>query len=397
MRILFPTLTRFPSWEAPAVQVANMAQAFAELGHDVTVVATAPDPALAQHHPEAALDPARLLGFAPAFRTVVLSQRVHRGQSYLHALRIARMVRHERPDLVFSRNLRACLLPARRGVATVFEAHTLDSVLGRQDRWVLTRLLATSGFRGIVAISDALTQDLARELGIPAERILVAHDAVRVVASDELAECSPAHPDELSLPRSRASTEGTAPVLRAGYTGSLFPGKGVETIVAAAARCPWVEFHVVGGPQELADRLAGDAPDNVVVHGLCTPAQARALQPRFDVLLAPFSRRVESDSGVDISRWTSPMKLFEYLASGRPVIVSDLPVLREVVRADVDALMVAPDDADALIAALVRLRDEPGLGARLAEAAGGRVRAEHTWAVRAGSVLDRFGAPLGAG
>jgi glycosyltransferase involved in cell wall biosynthesis len=390
MRILFPTLTRFPSWEAPAVQVANMAQAFTELGHDVTVVATAPDHGLARSHPEAAADAARLLGFTPSFRTVVLSQRVHRGQSYLHALRIARMVRRERPDLVFSRNLRACLLPARRGVATVFEAHTLDSLLGRQERWVLARLLATSGFRGIVAISDALAQDLARELDIPAERILVAHDAVRV---DDAAGVER---DEPPLPHARASIERGEPALRAGYTGSLFPGKGVETIVAAAARCSWVEFHVVGGPQELADRLARDAPDNVVVHGLCTPAQARALQPRFDVLLAPFSRRVESDSGVDISRWTSPMKLFEYLASGRPVIVSDLPVLREVVRADVDALMVAPDDADALIAALVRLRDEPGLGARLAVAAGERVRAEHTWAVRASSVLEGFGARLGA-
>jgi glycosyltransferase involved in cell wall biosynthesis len=58
--------------------------------------------------------------------------------------------------------------------------------------------------------------------------------------------------------------------------------------------------------------------------------------------------------------------------------------------------MVAPDDADALVTALARLRDEPGLGARLAAAAGERVRAEHTWTARASSVLERFGARLGA-
>lgn len=390
MRILFPTLTRFPSWEAPAVQVANMAQALAELGHDVTVVATAPDTGLAASHPDAARDPALLLGFSPRFTTLVLSPRVHRGQSYLHALRIARLVRRQRPDLVFSRNLRACLLPARRGVATVFEAHTLDALLGRQERWVLARLLASPGFRGIVAISAALAHDLTTELAVPTDRLLVAHDAVRLI-DDE----APAAPRGPAAPTPRVAASEGSVRLRAGYTGSLFPGKGVETIVAAARRCPWVEFHVVGGPQALADTLATSAPDNVIVHGLVTPAEARRLQRGFDVLLAPFSQRIESDSGVDISRWTSPMKLFEYLASGRPVIVSDLPVLREVVTHELDALMVAPDDPDALVAALLRLRDEDGLGARLAAAALARVSAEHTWAVRAAAVLDRFVPELG--
>jgi glycosyltransferase involved in cell wall biosynthesis len=383
MRILLLTSTLFPSWKAPAVQVANMAQAFAELGHDVTVVATAPDHALTQSHPAAGADPARLLGFVPGFRTLILSRQVHRGQSYLHALRIAALVRRTRPHLVFSRNLRACLLPARRGVPTVFEAHTLDALLGRQERWVLARLLACPGFRGVVAISDALAQDLVRDLGIPRDRVLVAHDAVR------LPEMSDPVADIAFLPNDRTPSD-FGPLLRAGYTGSLFPGKGVETIVAAAASCPWVEFHIVGGPQGLADRLAADVPANVIVHGLRTPAEARALQQRFDVLLAPFSRRVESDSGVDIARWTSPLKLFEYLASGRPVIVSDLPVLREVVRDDVDALMVAPDDPHALVGALTRLRDHPELGAQLATAARASVVAGHTWTVRARSVLERF-------
>jgi glycosyltransferase involved in cell wall biosynthesis len=57
------------------------------------------------------------------------------------------------------------------------------------------------------------------------------------------------------------------------------------------------------------------------------------------------------------------MKVFEYMASGRPIVISDLPVLREVLRPDVDALMVPPEDPDALIAALIRLRDDPQLGA----------------------------------
>jgi glycosyltransferase involved in cell wall biosynthesis len=110
-----------------------------------------------------------------------------------------------------------------------------------------------------------------------------------------------------------------------------------------------------------------------------------------DVLLAPFSRRVESDSGIDISRWTSPMKVFEYMASGRPMIVSDLPVLREVLRPGVDALMVEPESTSALVAALVRLRDDAALRTRLATSAAERARVEFTWTARARAILERFG------
>jgi glycosyltransferase involved in cell wall biosynthesis len=395
MRILFPTLTRLPSLEAPAVQVANMAQAFAELGHDVTLVAPAPDPTLARTHPAAAADPALLLGFTPTFRIRVLSPRIHRGQSYLHALRLARAAAPGRTDLVFSRNLRACLLPALRGVPTVFEAHTLDSLTGPQERFVLRRLLRSRGLRTIVAISQALADDLSAELDIDPARITVAHDAVRpdTPAGSSDAPAGRAASAARDRPTGHAST---GPRFRVGYTGALFPGKGVETIVATAPLAPWAEFHVVGGPDELADALrqqlaAPDAPDNVVVHGAQTPARIRVLQGGFDVLIAPFSRRVESDAGTDIARWTSPMKLFEYLASGRPVVVSDLPVLREVVTDGVDVLAVPPDDAAALANALTRLRDDPALGERLAAEAGRRVRAEHTWDVRARRILAAAG------
>jgi glycosyltransferase involved in cell wall biosynthesis len=382
MRILLAHLARFPSSEAPAIQVANVAQAFAELGHDVALVSPAPEDDGVPAATIATVANDQLFGFTPSFRTVTLSRRVHRGQSYLHALRIARLARQGGFDLLFSRNLRACLLPARRGMPTVFEAHTLTSLEGRQDRWVLRQLLRAPGFRGVVAISGGLAEDLTSVLGVPAERILVAHDAVRMETS------TPRDPAVLRRPRETS-------MLRVGYTGSLFRGKGVETLLEAAADCPWAEFHVAGGPAEVADDItrrisAGRAPANVVVYGPIDPAAARTLQRTCDVLVAPFSRRIESDSGVDIARWTSPMKVFEYMASGRPIVISDLPVLREVLRPDVDALMVTPEDPAALIVALGRLRDDPALGARLAASALARARDEFTWAGRAGRILARF-------
>ena len=375
MRILFPTLARFPGPGASVVQVANMAQALAELGHEVVVVAPAGPPRSAASGASTEQD----FGFVPAFAVRTLSRGIHRGQSYLHALRIARIASTERFDLVFSRNLRACLLPAMRGIPTVFEVHTLNVLTGPQDRRVVRRLQRAPGFGGFVAISQALADDVARTVGIDPERILVAHDAVRIT-------------DDTSTAARVESPQGTVSV---GYTGSMYPGRGVELLVTVVEREPRITLHLVGGPEQVARAWATSAPrahaaGRIVIHGPVSPARSRELQRGFDVLVAPFARRVSTDSGVDSSRWMSPMKVFEYMASGRPIVISDLPVLREILRPGIDAIMVTPEDADALADAVRLLADDRALAGRLAASALERARELFTWRRRAERILDRF-------
>jgi len=214
---------------------------------------------------------------------------------------------------------------------------------------------------------------------MPSELTLVAHDAVRVEA---------ATPPPISV---RASEDRIA----VGYTGSMFPGRGVELLLQLAERNPRAELHLVGGPEAAARRWTELAPTatrdgRVVIHGHVNPARSRELQRGFDVLVAPFARRVLTDSGIDSSRWMSPMKIFEYMASGRPIVTSDLPVLREVLRPEVDALMIEPEDIDALVDAIGRLADDHALRERLATSALERVQSEFTWSIRARKVLDRF-------
>jgi glycosyltransferase involved in cell wall biosynthesis len=375
LRILLPMLAPYPSALASTVQSVNMAQALGGLGHEVRLVAANHDPTLLTV--AGATDPTALYGFTPTFRTEVLSKDVRRGQSYRHALRLARIARRWEADLIVSRDLRGCLIPALRGTPTVLEVHSLSTFEGTQDRWVLRRLLRARGFRGFIAISTALAEDLAQAHGIRRADILVAHDAVR------------------PLPVSPARRRAQSDPLRVGYTGSLFAGRGVELLVEVVARAPWLELHLVGGPASAADGWRERLRDceggwRIVVHGMVGPARARALQQEVDVLVAPFGRQVITDSGVDTSRWMSPMKVFEYMASGRPMVTSDLPVLREVLRPEVDALMVEPEDPDALLSALERLRDDHGLGARLSASAMARAQAEFTWETRARSVLEHF-------
>jgi glycosyltransferase involved in cell wall biosynthesis len=80
--------------------------------------------------------------------------------------------------------------------------------------------------------------------------------------------------------------------------------------------------------------------------------------------------------------FTSPLKLFEYMAAGRPIVASDLPAIREVLHHDVDALLVAAGDPAALAAGIERVLADPGLARRLAEAALSAVPA-YSWDRRA--------------
>jgi glycosyltransferase involved in cell wall biosynthesis len=88
----------------------------------------------------------------------------------------------------------------------------------------------------------------------------------------------------------------------------------------------------------------------------------------------------------------SPLKLFEYMAVGRPILLRELPALREILD-DESAVFVPPGDPAAFTAALAALRADPAWRARLGAAAWAR-SAQYTYAARAAqvlAVLDRVG------
>jgi glycosyltransferase involved in cell wall biosynthesis len=185
--------------------------------------------------------------------------------------------------------------------------------------------------------------------------------------------------------------------LQVGYSGSLYDGRGVGVMLDLARRLPDIDVHVLGGPAADADalRTRRDRPMNLHVHGLRPVADAERLQAAMDVLLAPYARTVATPGGVDTSRWMSPMKVFEYLAAGRAIVCSDLPVLREVLEHSTTALLADPDDADAWVSAVVRLRDDVPLREQL----GTRGRTMHaerfTWGARTSELLNIWSSARG--
>jgi glycosyltransferase involved in cell wall biosynthesis len=276
------------------------------------------------------------------------------------------------------------------GLPTVFELHDLpQGTLGPQIvRW----FLKGKGASRLVVITQALAADLGIRFGLPEGHplIVVAPDGVDLERYAGLPAPSLARQE---LAHSASAGQGAALMperFTAGYTGHLYVGRGVEVLLAIAAQLPEMNFLIVGGEPQDVDRVRQSAQTghlgNVWVTGFVPNADLPRYQAACDVLLMPYQRQVAASSGGDISRYLSPMKLFEYLACGRPIVSSELPVLREVLHPE-NAILLPGEDVGAWVAALRRLEAEPGLSSRLSARALEDAQ-QYGWKARAGKILS---------
>lgn len=399
MKIAYLSHSVVPSRAANSVQVMKMCEAFAAAGHEVRLVAQRPDGDLA------GTDPFAFYGIDPSFEVVSPRRVAVKGYSLLYGLLAARLARAFDPDVVFCRSVPGGYAATRLGLPVVFEAHSPPKSAPHIS-WMADRLLASRHLLSLVTISEALADYYTDDYGFEGH-VVVAHDAADdpfgdgddrsgAPTDDRSGDLTDDRSGDLTDDRSGAPTDGPSPdtrrdSLHVGYIGHLYPGKGMETIADLVRACPWAEFHVVGGNDEDVERWRTDLGDaaNVRFYGFVPHAETAAYRQSFDVLLAPYRRQVFGTSGdVDLARWMSPLKLFEYMAAGKPIVCSDLPVLREVLTDGETALLPAPEDTEAWVGALTRLRDDPALRERLGRSARRVFESGHTWDRRAATVLD---------
>ncbi|MBI5783725.1 MAG: glycosyltransferase family 4 protein, partial [Gammaproteobacteria bacterium] len=202
-------------------------------------------------------------------------------------------------------------------------------------------------------------------------------------------------PDGVDLEQAQAPVSAaphTIPWLL--YLGSLHPWKGVDTLVRAMAHVKQpAELHIVGGNAARIEELRALADEfdvirRVVFHGPVEPGRRFEYIHRADICLLPLT-----DTGLG-GRYTSPLKLFEYMAAGKAIVVSDLPSMRQVLTPEQDALLVPTGDASGFAAAIERLLADAGLRSRLGAAA--KARAEgFTWRRRCETILHFINERLG--
>jgi len=370
---------RMPSERAQSLQIAHAAAAFARQGQatELLYARRTHTPSLPAGEdlwsyygvPNGERPGARALGCIDWIDRVprALQFVPARLQEWSFARAAAAAVRAASADtFVLTRELETA--HALRGRARLFlEIHRVPG--GKLRRRLLAE--AAQAAAGVLAISGGVRADLV-ELGVEAAQLRVEHDGFEPALF-------PAALDR-SMARAELGIDDERPLVV--YTGGLLAWKGVDVLVEAARALSDVQFVIAGGMQadvERSKRLAAGL-EHVRFDGFQPPARVASYLSAADLAVVP-NRSTPAIS----ARYTSPLKVFEAMAYGTPLVVSDLPSLRDILSED-EALFVAPDDARALAQGVRTLLDDPGRRARLGRALAARAP-EHTWDARAQRIL----------
>jgi glycosyltransferase involved in cell wall biosynthesis len=390
MKIAVLAPTTIPARSANTIQVMKMAQAFASLGLSVDVFF----PGNAFRDDSAGSGWEQLAGhYGLRYRFSIFGLAARPGaRKYDYAWRALRRAKQSGADIVYTRLLQAAAFGSLSGFPTILELHDLPS--GKTGPALLRLFLRGLGTRRLVLISNALLADLAQRFNLPAgeDCVLVVPDGVDL---DRYADLPvPAQARRVIAPALQPVLGSTGPGFESdrftvGYAGHLYPGRGVELIIELAARMPDFNFLLMGGePQEVVryrQMVAQRGLVNLFLTGFIPNADLPGYQAACEVLLMPYQHRVAGSSGGNIARYLSPLKLFEYLACGRAILSSDLPVLREVL-SERNAVLLPPDDPERWEAAIRQLHDD--MGRRLALGSAARQEAgKYSWEARAARIL----------
>jgi glycosyltransferase involved in cell wall biosynthesis len=165
-----------------------------------------------------------------------------------------------------------------------------------------------------------------------------------------------------------------------GFIGSLKPWHGLEALLHAFHSMAEEGFGLVivgDGPLRkalLEEVEKSNLGDSVTLTGAVEFQYVPKILKALDAVAAPYPQMANF--------YFSPIKIFEYMASGRPIVASCIGQITEVLQDERNALLVPPGDIDALVRAFKRLKDDPCLGQRLGQTAQKDVQESHTWAMR---------------
>ena len=364
MKIVCISAAQIPSDTANSIQVMKVCQAFTQLGHAVTLLVPGNRPEtisqdqLKNHY-----------GLEKLFPIQWLPLRNRR----LFPWRAVRQTRRMQAKLIYAWPLQSAALGLLAGIPTMLELHDLPS--GRFGPFWLRLFLVFPGRKRLLPITRALQ----RSLNLPLNQTVIAPDGVDL---DRYVS--------LPAPESARRILGLPSALTVLCTGHLYAGRGADLFLELAERFPQTSFIWVGGRPADVEAWKGRAVRlvNVSFTGFIPNERIPLYQSAADVLLMPYQRTVATSSGGDTAEICSPMKMFEYMAAGRAILTSDLPVLREVLD-EKTAVFCPPDDAGAWESALDRLlKDEKD---RQALGQSARIAVEqYSWVKRAQRVLEGF-------
>ncbi len=268
-----------------------------------------------------------------------------------------------KPDIIYTRNIAIAWIMRLFGIQTIYEIHkpfetkTGDFIFKKISKKIK-----------IVSISQAIKNFIIEKYNLDDKKILVAHDGVFLEDFSAIKE-----PKNELRKKYLGLSENDFVVL---YQGSFQEGKGVDIILEVSKILPEIKFVLIGGsnpnPQEKYN--------NVVFLEKKKPNKIPYLIKSADILILPNTKRLP------YWKFTSPLKMFDYMATEVPIIASDLGSIREVLN-DKNSFLFNPENIDDLKEKILFIKNNYSLAQEKSRQALNDVK-KYTWQERVDNILQ---------
>jgi glycosyltransferase involved in cell wall biosynthesis len=219
------------------------------------------------------------------------------------------------------------------------------------------------------------------ELGLPEEKLVVAHNGVDLEQFQNIPSKLEAR-KKLNLPADKKIVC---------YSGNMYRGRGIDLLMRVSSRLRDVLFLIVGGLESDINMYRDIANENKLANFKFVGFVPHNIVPLYlfsaDALVIPYTSEMTIQDGTTAIGFTSPLKLFEFMASCRPIVATNLPAISEILSDKINALLVDPDSADSLFKGIKMVLEDEALAEKISLQSAADVK-NYTWEERVKKILN---------
>ena len=367
------TTSQVPSKTANSIQVMKVCQSYCQLGHDVTLFVPGKKTAeWDQISSIFGIESKFPIKYIPSFRIF---------RRYDFSFIVGLYLFFQKFDLVHTWLPQIAIIAGFFKRPYIMELHGMPT--GKAGPDLFKKILFSDHRKRFLCITNALRKMYEDEysFNFKNSEIIIAPNGVELDRYKNITGQTQ-FKSELGLSNSFTAV----------YTGHLYEGRGMNLLIELAHKMPEVQFLWVGGREDdvryWKNYIHEKNLQNITLTGFIENKFIPIYQSIGDVLLMPYETTIAGSSGGNSVEFCSPMKMFEYMAAGKPIISSDLPILHEVLN-EKNAIFCQHNDVDQWVSAIESIKKNPACGRDLGEQAKIDVQ-KYSWKERAKQSLEGF-------
>ena len=378
MKILYLTQSQIPSRSANSIHVMSLANELVKAGNEVHL--------LSQNNKTDIFKVNDIYKYYNINKSyllkIIICNLSTNGllREFFYFIKILFLLKKNEYDIIYSRNIYASYLLSIFGIKSMLELHSPPQKFAK---FFFKKAINNNSIKSIITISNSLEKFIKKKFLINEIPIKVIRDAANIFCNNNITQLKKKYKIKKNS---------------VGYIGGLFRGRGIDLIIDIALECKDHNFYIVGGSANEVEFWKNKIKsNNIFFLGYLEHFKSSQLSFTFDILIAPYQEKVYvhgsnlrnfEKKALETSKFMSPLKIFEYMATKKPIITSDMPVLREFLKNNKNCLLCNSKNVSEWIFAIKKLTYNSNLKNRITNNAYRQLIDNYTWSKRAEKIIN---------